>query len=816
LSLTVSWVLFPVLLAAIGAGWGVAVERAAGLRSSGALVVPLGLAAAIVVASLLTAWSVTAPAAAAVVAAGAVAGLIIARPVRRPALWPAVTACGLLLAYGAPVLLSGSATFAGYLRLDDTATWLGITDQVMSHARSLAYLPPSTYSLVLSESVSSYYPLGSFMLLGVGHALTGTDSAWIVQPYIACCGAAVGLGIYALVAPVVRSPRLRALVAFLAAQPALLYGYSLWGGVKELTAAFVLVLGAALLAGVIVARPRGPRRLLPLAVAAAALIATLGIGAAAWVVPALVAVTIVWARRARKGELWGVARGVGLLAVTTAVLALPMWVVLSGFLSNDAGLFSSSQLGLLIQPLSGWQVVGIWPVGDFRFRAPTAPTVILIAVALPAAGFAIWSTARRWQFTLAAYVALALAGCAVFYLVGSSPWAIGKAFAIASPALLTAALVGAALLCSRRWVGVLAMLAIGAGVVWSNALAYHDATLAPRARLLELQHIDGLLAGKGPTFLNEYEYYADRHFLRDGAPVEPADRRPVNLPVRDGALLTEVGWADLDSFALPTLEPYRSIVTRRSPSESRPPSIYRLVWQGRYYQLWQRPANPSTTILEHVPLGESNQLPYCGSAVARPTRPLCSVDPVAVPPCAQIRSLGRRAVAEHAQLLAYQRPEPIAVRGDEASWPAGWINGIAERTLTATTPGQLVSQIAVPSTQSYELWLDGNFARGFQVSVDGRRAGRVKDQLSGFRGGGLYNGLHIVNLSLGAGIHTITLTFPHADLTPGSGDHELTSLSAITLQPQSPAGELIGAAPRQAARLCGRPLDWIELVRASG
>src|SRR5207302_2057611 len=161
--------------------------------------------------------------------------------------------------------------------------------------------------------------------------------------------------------------------------------------------------------------------------------------------------------------------------------------------------------------------------------------------------------------------------------------------AIASPALLSAALVGAALLSLRWRAGLLVLLAIGGGVVWSNALAYHDTTLAPRQRLAELQHIDDLLPGKGPTFLNEYEYYADRHFLRDGAPVEPADRRPVNLPVRNGALLTQVAWADIDSFVLSTLEPYRSIVTRRSPGESRPPSIYQLVWQGRYYQLWQRP-----------------------------------------------------------------------------------------------------------------------------------------------------------------------------------------------------------------------------------
>src|SRR5262249_31120556 len=152
----------------------------------------------------------------------------------------------------------------------------------------------------------------------------------------------------------------------------------------------------------------------------------------------------------------------------------------------------------------------------------------------------------------------------------------------------------------------------------------------------------------------------------------PADRRPVDLPVRDGALLTQAALADVDSFALSTIEPYRSIVTRRSPAESRPPSTYQLAWQGRYYQLWQRPARPSTTILEHIPLGESDALPYCGNATPGGVRPLCSVRPEAVPPCAQIQDLGRRALAAHAQLLAYQRPVPIVLRGSETRWPAAW------------------------------------------------------------------------------------------------------------------------------------------------
>ncbi len=815
LSLIVSWVLLPLVLAAVGVGWGTLVERLAAGRV-GVLLVPLGLAAALVLAALVTTWSTIAPAAIPVVGVGTAAGLALAwSEHRRIAKWPALAALGALLVYGAPVLLSGSATFAGYVRLDDTATWLGITDHVMSHGRSMADLPPSTYSLLVGSYVTNSYPLGGFMLLGIGHGLTGVDSAWIFQPYLACCGAALALCVYALAEPFVVSTPLRALVAFVGAQPALLYGYGLWGGIKELTAAFLLVLGAALVARVLVKRPESPRGLLPLAVAAAGLIVTLGAGAAAWVLPTLLVVVVVWVWRARAAQLGPAARDIGLLAAMTAVLALPMWVVLSSFLRGDGNLYSgqstSENLGNLIQPLSGWQLAGIWPAGDFRLRAPTLSSALLVGLVVLMAGVAIWLTVRRRQFGIVAYVGSALSGCVVLYAVNSTPWVLGKALAISSPALLTAALAGGALLLSwRRPVGVLVLLALGGGVLWSNALAYHDVLLAPRTRLAELQHIGGLLAGKGPTLIDDYEVYADRHFLRDGAPVEPAEYRSVTLPLRGGAILTKSAWADLDSFAPATLEPYRSIVLERSPAQSRPPSLYSLAWRGRYYELWQRPARPASELLSHIPYGESNKLPYCGVAQNRPgvEAPLCSANPAAIPSCAQIERLGARAAREHADLVAYQRPQPILARGDQTRWPAPWLHDSASRTLWPNTPGTALAQINVYGNQTYKLWLGGSFSRGFEVSVDGHFLGRVKDELLSI---GEY--APVADVYLTPGVHVFTLSFPHADLTPGSGDNQQTSLAAISLQPLSrPSTQLLTVAPAKARRLCGRSLDWIELV----
>lgn len=814
MSLFLSWVLFPLVLGAIGLGWGALVERAAALRLNSALLIPLGWAAAIVLAGTLTSFSATAKAATAAVAVGAVVGLVLVRPWGRIERWWLLAAVGVLLVYGAPVLLSGQATFTGFIKLDDTATWFNVVDIVMAHGHTTSGLAPSTFTLLYNGDVGPSYPVGAFMLPGVARALVGSDIAWVFQPYLASCAAAVALCIYALTQPLLASRRLRALVAFLGAQSALLYGYSLWGGIKELTASFLLILGVALAAPLIAERPSRPRQLLALCLAAGALIVTLGPGAAGWVLPALAFIAVVWCWRGRgkPGNLRTNAISLTYLAGLTALFVIPVWVVLGTFLGGDSGLFSSgqstaTQIGNLLHPLSPFQLAGIWPDGDFRATAPTLPSALLIGLALIAAVIGLWLSARQRRYGPALYAAVALVGCGAIYLAGATPWVLGKTLAISSPALLTLALTGAALLAIRHRLGILVLAVLAGGVLWSNALAYHAVTLAPRASLSELQHIGTLVAGRGPTFINDYEVYADRHFLREGDPVEPAEYRPVDLPLRDGTLLTKSAWADIDSFPLSTLEPYRSLVLRRSPTESRPPSIYHLVYRGDYYELWQREPVPSTRIIEHVPLGESNTLPFCGSAQFGPSKPLCSVDPVAISSCTEILALGKRAGARHATLLAYQRPAPIVARADQTLWPGRWIHNVESRTLTPTVPGAAITHIRVSGGETYELWLGGTFARGFEVSVDGHYVGRVKDQLSS-----VDSYVHLINLSLAAGLHEFMLTYPHADLTPGSGLAEYTNLSAIVLQPQNPASELISATPEQAGGLCGRPLDWIEIV----
>ena len=205
------------------------------------------------------------------------------------------------------------------------------------------------------------------------------------------------------------------------------------------------------------------------------------------------------------------------------------------------------------------------------------------------AGLALAARLRAWAFH--AYVGGGVLAAALVAAFGS-PWIAAKAYAIASPALVLAAAVGCALVISSGRVaeGAVALALVGAGVIWSNALAYQDVNLAPRQQLAELQQIGERFAGQGPSLMTEYQPYGVRHFLRrlDAEGTSELRRRPI--PLRDGSLLEKGGYADLAAFQPAAIQVYRTLVLRRSPLASRPPADYRLVWRGHFYDVWQRVA----------------------------------------------------------------------------------------------------------------------------------------------------------------------------------------------------------------------------------
>ena len=97
---------------------------------------------------------------------------------------PAVIAAGaafLLLA--APVVLTGAPAVSGYLRLDDTTTFLALGDWVLAHGHSTAGLPPSTYEAAIQLYLAGGYPVGSILPLAATGRLTGIDLIWLWTPF---------------------------------------------------------------------------------------------------------------------------------------------------------------------------------------------------------------------------------------------------------------------------------------------------------------------------------------------------------------------------------------------------------------------------------------------------------------------------------------------------------------------------------------------------------------------------------------------------------------------------------------------------------
>ena len=574
-SLIVPWLLFPAVCAVLALGCGLIVERLARIRVPGTLLLPLGLAAGSVLAGFATLSDATAELAIPATVGVAILGIGLLRTAkRRVDGWAAACATTTFLAFGAPVLASGEATFAGYVKLDDTSTFLAIVDRTLDHGRDVGGLAPSTYEATLDVNLARGYPTGSLLPLGVESRLVGSDPAWTFQPYLSLLAAFLALCLYELAAGVGLSRPWRALVATVAAQAALLYGFAQWGGVKELFAAFLLALTAAT---VRLVRSGGARAGLVPAVPAAALLGAVSLGAVVWLAPLAVLGVGAALRRPWRSPVLG-------CLAATAVLSVPAVVAASQFLrdANRASFEDGEELGNLTRALPIGQILGVWPAGDFRSPpVDERAAVALLLACLAAAAWGVVTLARRRVASPLAYIAASVAGAAVVVLLGS-PWLAAKALAVASPALLFAGLLGAVtvLLGGRKVEGVVLVTALVGGVAWSNGLAFRDTSLAPRQALRELETIGNRFAGEGPALMTDYQPYGVRHFLRrlDAEGASELRRRPI--PLRDGRLLGKAEYADLAAFAPDAVLVYRTLVLRRDLAVSRPPAGYQLAWRG--------------------------------------------------------------------------------------------------------------------------------------------------------------------------------------------------------------------------------------------
>jgi hypothetical protein len=356
--------------------------------------------------------------------------------------------------------------------------------------------------------------------------------------------------------------------------------------------------------------------------------------------------------------------------------------------------------------------------------------------------------------------------------------------------VVVAAMLGAvALHDSGRRVEAWALAGVIAfGVLWTNLQQYHGSSVAPRDRFAELDSIGARFSGQGPAFYNQADEFA-AYFLRreqtsDVAFGLPAARAGVAPRTGSGARLP---W-DPDELALPGIESYRLLVIGRSPRISRPPANFRLAYQGRYYQVFRR--EPSPVVLAHVPLG--------GAFL-----------PSAVPSCSLVTSTARRAAREHAQ-LAYVAREPVpALDPVTAVRPPNWgeIFGEPLGLIPREPRGDVIGPLKVPRAGRYEIWLQGSFGQPIDISLGGRHVGSVSYEI-----GPPGQFVKLGETTLPAGSVQAVISWSSSGVSPGEENINHV-IGPLVLIPSGTRPEVATLAPAQARSLCGRSLDWIEIVR---
>jgi hypothetical protein len=107
-----------------------------------------------------------------------------------------------------------------------------------------------------------------------------------------------------------------------------------------------------------------------------------------------------------------------------------------------------------------------------------------------------------------------------------------------------------------------------------------------------------------------------------------------------------------------------------------------------------------------------------------------------------------------------------------------------------------------------EIWVGGSVRGELELSVNGERVAAVDDQLN--------NDGQYVSLGRGMlrqGRNSLELHYTAGGWSPGAHAPQ-EPIGPLVLRPGGEADErILSVAPEQSAALCGRRLDWIELVR---
>jgi hypothetical protein len=789
----------PAVMWVVCLGCGLALERVLRVRLSNALLLPLGLCVALVL--IFPGYAAGAGDALAIVllAVVTVAGLVFANDGLRARLnpgWPGLAGLAAYVLYMLPVIAYGHWTWSGYDFVNDSGFEMLLASHIKGYGLLLGNIPETSEREFLNSYLKTGYPLGTQSLLGTLSGLTDTDVAVLYQGFVASL-AALGAVALATVARGLLDGRRAALAGFAAIAANLTYQYALQGNVKEIGLLATVCTGLAVGCEAIeLGRPYAGAVLM--AVVAAAALATYN----AVAVPFLGALVLflglglLFVRRERPSLRWSGPLAVGLgLAGLLGIPSLISFQTFFNVASNGQGATGVGaipiQLGQLLRPLPLSQLSGVWLSGEYRLaiashHAGLLTTIATVAILVAIVPGVAWALMRRQVGVPVAVGTVGLVLLIVFSRV--SPYAQGKLLAMSSPLLVLAGVVGLLSLRGRR-IGVLGLaLAGGASlaILASDLLAYSHDRVAPTARMEAIRQTGDHFAGQGLVLWNEFEEYA-KYFARAAKISVPFEAlTPQQVQLRSPTYFYG-HYFDLDQELLPFVETYPIIVTRRSPSASRPPANYRLVYENAYYLGWRR-VRGGAQVIEHLPLQRLNS----------------SSQPVT---CSALAPIVAKAPRGSKLVVAVAPEESWFEPISDPRRSGGWVPDPNQAGAVETrTGGHAEGVLTVRREGSYAVWVQGDFPRPVQVQVDGHTVGSV----SGANTPGQW--LQVATLHLRPGTYPARVVMAAGHRHFGPGEWWVGTIGAVALQSETPERMLTLPLSRWRT-LCGREADWVELVR---
>ncbi len=776
-------------------GCGLALERVLRVRIPNAMLLVAGLCVATVVVLPVYALGGKDVEAIPLLLAVVLAGMVFAQGGLRSRAnpgWPGLAGLAVYVLYMLPVLAHGAWTWSGYDFVNDSAFEMLFAEHIKSYGTTLGNIPETSAKEFLKAYLATGYPLGTQALLGTFSGLLDTPAAVIYEGFISCL-AAVGAVSLATIAQRLVSAWRAAFVALVALSANLTYQYALQGGIKEIGLLCALCATVALACEAL-ALKRACVGAVLVAVGAAASLCDYNAVALPFLgsIAALLALAVLVLAGVRVSRRWVAPALLG--AGLTALLAIPALVTFGTFFSvaqNAQGStgVGATQFGQLLRALPLSQVSGLWLSGDYRSALVPGTgadltvlgTVAIFALIVPGT---IWALRRRQAGPVLIIGSAAMVMLVVYPRV--SPYAQGKLLAIVSPAVLLLALLALVAVRGRLAPVALAVGALLAIGVWvSDLLAYSFDRVAPTGQIEAITEVGQHFKGHGPVLWNEFQEYAK--VLADQAKITAPFEAltPQQVQLRNPTYFYG-HYFDLDEELLSFVEGFPVIVTRRSPTASRPPANYSLVYENNYYLGWRRASTPQ--VLEHLPEQQLNS-------------PMKAVE------CPTLQAMVAKAPAG-AELIAAFAPElawfePLGAHDRTFGW-----GGYTQRPGAVITPipGHAGGPVSIDSAGRYAVWVQGEFPREIEVRVDGKLVGSVK----GWNTVGQW--LQAATVYLAPGRHTVEVSKPGGRRHFGPGERAVGNIGAVALQRETPE-RMVTVALSRWRSLCGVNADWVELAR---